>query len=99
MDFSVILLVDMISCFPFLKHMTVLSQVQELEDFSCSSLSLDTSSLSLHIRLFQGAVSSGWCAEHSLVCCHSLLGCMTSCYEAETHKSILGLNHWMLQAI
>lgn len=72
--------------------MTVLSQVQELKDFSCSSLSLDTSSLSLHIRLFQGAVSSGWCAEHSLVCCHSLLGCMTSCYEAETHKSILGLN-------
>lgn len=37
MDFSDI----MISRFPFLKHMTVLSQVQE--DFSCSFLPLNTS--------------------------------------------------------
>lgn len=89
----------MISCFPFLNHTTVLSQAQELEDFSCSSLPLETSPLSVHTGLFHGAMSSGWCAEHSLICCHSLLGCMTSCYGAEAHKSILGLNHWMLQAI
>lgn len=88
----------MISCFPFLKHMTVLSQVQESEDFSCSTLPLNTSSLSLYIRLLHRTVSTGWYAA-ALICCHSLLGCMTSCYEAETHKSITGLNHWMLQAI
>lgn len=48
----------MISSFLFLKHMTLLTQVQELQDFSSSPLPLNT--LSLHICLFQRTVSAGW---------------------------------------
>lgn len=68
------------------------------KNFSCPFLSLDTS-LSLHIPLPPQKCEHQVVCSSSLACCHSLLGCMTSSYEAETHKSIIGLNHWTLPVI